>query len=202
MMDEKARVIVLLEGRDGAGKTTTARDVVESLGPTRCRVVSLGPPTDAERRGSYFQRWLAHLPEPGHVAVFDRGWYNRALVERVMGFCTPAELAEFFEAVPRLESELVASGYALIKLFFSISQEEQARRLEERRARGELSAVDAVAVENGDAYQRAEAEMFERTGAAVPWVILPESDRVTRCREVLERVAGASRRVERDRSAR
>jgi polyphosphate kinase 2 (PPK2 family) len=189
------RVIVVLEGRDGAGKTTTARDLALTLGPDTCRIVSVGAPREpSEARGFYHERWLSNLAGPGSVVVFDRSWYNRALVERVMGFCTPAELEAFFVETPRVEEELIRAGNAVVKVFFEISREEQIRRLEERRVRGELSAVDAEAIARGEAYAKAEAEMFARTSTDVaPWIVLPECDRTVRCSAVLEQVRAAEK---------
>jgi polyphosphate kinase 2 (PPK2 family) len=188
-VERTSRCVVLLEGRDGAGKTTTARDVALALGPSLCRVVALPPPTEIEQRGYYFQRWLVQLPGAGNVIVFDRSWYNRALVERVMRFCTDAELEAFFEEVPRVEAKLLGDGYRLVKMFFGLGRREQIRRLEERQERGELSPVDAEAIALREVYARAEKEMFERTSTdAVPWIVLPEADRATRCAAVLEQV--------------
>ena len=187
------RVIVVLEGRDGAGKTTTARDLALALGPENCRIVSVVAPEPGEARGFYHERWLSHLAGPGSVVVFDRSWYNRALVECVMGFCTAAELEAFFLETPRVEEELVRAGNVLVKVFFQISREEQIRRLEERRVRGELSAVDAEAIARGEAYAAAEAEMFARTSTDLaPWLVLPECERSVRLAAVLERVPGAA----------
>jgi polyphosphate kinase 2 (PPK2 family) len=190
-LEGTSRCVVLLEGRDGAGKTTTARDVALALGPSICRVVALPPPTEVEQRGYYFERWLAQLPGPGSVIVFDRSWYNRALVERVMGFCTDEELAAFFDEVPRVEATLIGDGYRLVKIFFGIGRREQVRRLGERQERSELSPVDAEAIVRRDAYARAEREMFERTSTdAAPWTVLPEADRPVRCAAVLDRIDG------------
>lgn len=186
-------VVVLLEGRDGAGKTTTARDVARALGDSRCRIVSTPRPTAAEHRGFYFERWLAKLPAPGMVSLFDRSWYNRALVERVMGFSTAKELAEFFEAVPRVEADLLSRGYAIVKVFLTVGRAEQERRLTQREVRGELSPVDREALDRRDAYARAEEEMFARTSSEVPWVVLPECEREERCAAILEQIAKASR---------
>jgi polyphosphate kinase 2 (PPK2 family) len=185
-------VIVLLEGRDGSGKTTTARDVAAALGPSRCRVVALARPTSIERRAFYFRRWFAHLPSPGGVVVFDRSWYNRALVERVMGYCSPLELAEFFHRVPRIEADLVRRGYVLAKFFLTVGRDEQTRRLGERRARGELSVVDASALSLRDEYARAEEEVMTRTSTqSAPWTVLPECEREERCAAVVAHVAAA-----------
>jgi polyphosphate kinase 2 (PPK2 family) len=188
-LEGTSRCVVLLEGRDGAGKTTTARDVALALGSSICRVVGLPAPTEIEQRGYYFQRWLAQLPGLGSVVIFDRSWYNRALVERVMGFCTEVELEAFFEEVPRVEAKLIGDGYRLVKVFFGIGRREQIRRLGERRERGELSPVDAEAIARRDAYARAEEEMFARTSTdAAPWTVLAEADRPARCAAVLERI--------------
>ena len=190
-----SRVVVVLEGRDASGKTTTAREVCEALGPRTCRVVSLSPPTGEERHAAYFRRWLEHLPgEPGQVVVLDRSWYNRAVVERVMGFCSEVEVASFYEALPGFEAELVGSGVVLLKFFFMISEDEQARRLEGRRLEGRLSSTDAAALSGADAYARAEEEMLRRTStAAAPWTVLRDTDRDDRRATVLARIEEALR---------
>ena len=184
------RVAVLLEGRDGSGKTTTARDIAEALGPKVCRVISLPPPEEEDLRGFYFGRWLEHLPrEEGQVIVFDRSWYNRAMVERVMGFSTEAEVEAFLAEVPRFESELVSGGLRLVKVFLEISEEEQARRLEDRRVAGRLTAVDAATLSRGDAYALAEEEMLDRTStAAAPWTVLRDAERAERLEVALSHI--------------
>lgn len=189
-----SRVVVVLEGRDASGKTTTAREVGEALGPETCRVISLPPPSE-EERASYFRRWLEHLPrEPGQVVVFDRSWYNRPVVERVMGFCSEAEVATFYDALPGFEAELIGSGLVLLKFFFAISGDEQARRLEGRRREGRLSATDAAALSSADAYARAEEEMLRRTSTPLaPWTVLHDTDREARRATVLASVERALR---------
>jgi len=182
-----SRVVVVLEGRDASGKSTTAREVGEALGPETCRVIALPPPSEAEKRESYFRRWVEHLPrESGQVVVFDRSWYNRPVVERVMGFCSEAEVASFYEALPGFESELSGSGFVVLKFFFAISADEQARRLEGRRREGRLSATDAAALSSADAYARAEEEMLRRTSTpTAPWTVLRDADREVRRSAVL-----------------
>jgi polyphosphate kinase 2 (PPK2 family) len=190
--EQASRVVVVLEGRDGSGKTTTARDLVHALGHGVCRVVALPPPTEAERRRPYFSRWLEHLPEPGRVIVFDRSWYNRAVVERVMDFATPAEVEAFYEELPRFEAELARRGVRIVKMFFTIGEKEQARRLEGRRVQGRLTAVDAMALFHSEAYARAEEEMLARTSTPdAPWVVLPEWERSARLETLLEHVNAA-----------
>lgn len=187
-------VVVLLEGRDGAGKTTTARDLLEALGPDVCRVVALPPPTADERQNVYLRRWLEHLPEPGKVVVFDRSWYNRAVVERVMNFATPIEVETFFEQAPRFEAEVMKHGVAIVKVLFTISEREQARRLEDRRVEGRLTAVDAAAVSRVEAYAIAEREMIARTSTAeAPWIVLPELERAERLAALREHIEAAQR---------
>lgn len=186
-------VVVLLEGRDASGKTTTARDILEALGPKECRVVSLPPPSEDERRGFYFRRWAEVLPrKTGDVVVFDRSWYSRAVVERVMGFCSTEETEAFFVDVPRFESEMVKDGLRLIKIFIEISEEERARRLEGRRVEGRLSEVDAAGLSQPDAYYRAEREMLERTSTEVaPWLLLRDVERRERLDFALEKIEAA-----------
>jgi polyphosphate kinase 2 (PPK2 family) len=175
-------VVVLLEGRDASGKTTTARDILEALGPRVCEVVSLPPPSEEDRRGFYFRRWAERLPrEAGRVVVFDRSWYNRAVVERVMGFCSEEEAETFYSQVPRFESELVSGGLRLIKIFIEITEEERARRLETRRASGRLSVVDEKALEHAEAYAEAEQDMLARSSTeAAPWIVLRGAERQER----------------------
>jgi len=182
-----SRIVVVLEGRDASGKSTTAREVCEALGPETCRVIALPPPTDEERRGSYFRRWLEHLPaERGEVVILDRSWYNRAVVERVMGFCSEADVVAFYEALPGFEAELIGSGLVILKFFFAISEDEQARRLEGRRREGRLSATDAAALTSADAYAEAEEEMLRRTSTDLaPWTVLRDTDRDLRRAVVL-----------------
>lgn len=186
-------VVVLLEGRDASGKTTTARDIAGWLGPARCRVVALPPPTENEARGFYFTRWAERLPRRhGEVVVFDRSWYGRAVVENVMGFCTPEEVEAFFSDVPRYEAELVAGGLALVKVFIGISEEERARRFAVRRVSGGLSAVDASSLSRAAEYHRAEVEMLSRTSTpAAPWIVLRDRERQERLEVVLASVDAA-----------
>lgn len=188
-----SRIVVVLEGRDASGKSTTAREVCEALGPETCRVISLPPPSEEDKRGSYFRRWVEHFPrEPGQVVVFDRSWYSRAVVERVMGFCSEAEVRAFYDALPGFEAELLGSGIVLLKFFFAISEDEQARRLEGRRREGRLSATDAAALSSVDAYARAEEEMLRRTSTpAAPWTVLRDTDREVRRATVLASIERA-----------
>ena len=127
------RVLVICEGRDAAGKGGVIKRIVERLNPRVCRVVALGVPTEREKTQWYFQRYVAHLPAAGEMVLFDRSWYNRAGVERVMGFCNPREYLEFMRQCPELERMLVNSGIRLFKYWFSVSQEEQARRFGSRQ---------------------------------------------------------------------
>lgn len=188
-------VVVVLEGRDASGKTTTARDIAEALGPERCTVVSLPPPSPSDKLAFYFQRWAEVLPrKEGAVVVFDRSWYNRAVVERVMGFCTEAEAEAFLNEVPRFESELAHGGLRFVKLFIEISEEERARRLEGRRAAGKLSDVDAAALTRAKAYERAEQEMLQRTSTNdAPWMVVTDMERRERLDLALGKIDAALR---------
>ena len=130
--DRGLKVVVIFEGRDAAGKGGTIRRITQSLNPRICRVVALGTPTEREKSQWYFQRYVAHLPAAGEMVLFDRSWYNRAGVERVMGFCTEEEYQEFLRSVPEFERTLVRSNIQIIKYWFSVSDEEQERRFKQR----------------------------------------------------------------------
>ena len=161
------RVMVIFEGRDTAGKGGTIKRIMERLNARYCRVVALGTPTDRERSQWYFQRYIAHLPAAGEMVLFDRSWYNRAGVERVMEFCTPEEHAEFFRTCPQLERALVRSGIILVKYWLSLSDEEQERRFTERinnpGKRWKLSPMDLEARARWVDYAEAKDEMFSYT---------------------------------------
>ena len=171
------RVVILFEGRDAAGKGGTIKRFMEHLNPRGARVVALEKPTDAERGQWYFQRYVQHLPTHGEIVLFDRSWYNRAGVERVMGFCTNDEYREFMRQAPEFERHLVHSGIHLIKFWFSVSQEEQRRRFAERRAhplkQWKLSPIDKASLDKWDDYTRAkEAMFFETDTADSPWIVV------------------------------
>ena len=169
-----ARTVLVMEGRDGAGKDGSIKRIVEHLSPRWTRVVALPKPSDRERSQWYFQRYVAHLPAAGEIVIFNRSWYNRAGVETVMGFSTPSEQAEFLRDAPDFERMLVESGITLVKLWLDISKEEQAERLEARRADPlkilKISDLDAVAQKKWKAYSAARDTMLERTNNPIaPW---------------------------------
>jgi polyphosphate kinase 2 len=171
------RVLILFEGRDAAGKDGTIKRVVEHMSPRETIVWAPGVPSDHERRSWYFQRYVAHLPANGEIVLFNRSWYNRPGVERVMGFATEAEVEEFFETVHRFESMLVRAGINLIKYYLYVSKKEQAKRLADRRhdplKQWKVSPVDAKAQKLWKAYTKARDEMLERTDStAAPWTIV------------------------------
>jgi polyphosphate kinase 2 len=164
---EGLKVVVLFEGRDAAGKGGTIKRITESLNPRICRVVALGTPTERERTQWYFQRYVAQLPAAGEMVLFDRSWYNRAGVERVMGFCTDAEVEEFFRSCPPFEGMLIRSGIRLIKYWFSVSDEEQERRFQRRlddpTRRWKLSPMDLQSRERWLDYSKAKDDIFAHT---------------------------------------
>ena len=168
------RALVIFEGRDAAGKDGAIKRIVEHLSIRATRAVALAKPDETERSQWYFQRYVAHLPAAGQLVLFNRSWYNRAGVERVMGFSTPVQQEAFLRDVPHLEEMLVESGVRLIKLWLDISREEQAERLAARREDPlkalKISPLDAVAQEKWDAYSAARDEMLARTHTqAAPW---------------------------------
>jgi polyphosphate kinase len=171
------RVVALFEGRDAAGKGGAVKRITESLNPRVCRVVALAAPTEREKTQWYFQRYVAHLPAAGEIVLFDRSWYNRAGVERVMGFCTEAEYLEFLHSCPQFERMLACSGIILVKYWFSVSDEEQERRFQERlkdpAKRWKLSPMDLESRSRWVEYSRAKDEMFAHTDTKhAPWYVV------------------------------
>lgn len=171
------KVVILFEGRDAAGKGGTIKRFMEHLNPRGAHVVALEKPTETERGQWYFQRYVQHLPTAGEIALFDRSWYNRAGVERVMGFCTPDEYSEFMRQAPEFERNLVRSGVHLIKFWFSVSRQEQRRRFREREAhplkQWKLSPIDMASLDKWDDYTKAKEAMFFYTDTAdAPWTVI------------------------------
>jgi polyphosphate kinase 2 len=179
---EGLRVVVIFEGRDAAGKGGAIKRITESLNPRICRVVALGTPTEREKTQWYLQRYVAHLPAAGEMVLFDRSWYNRAGVERVMGFCTEAQYREFMQSCPEFERMLIRSGIRLIKYWFSVSDEEQERRFQERMKnptkRWKLSPMDLQSRKHWAEYSRAKDEMFAVTDTKQsPWYVVNAEDK-------------------------
>jgi polyphosphate kinase len=176
------RVVVLFEGRDAAGKGGTIKRITEHLNPRVTRVVALPKPTEREQGQWYFQRYVAELPAPGEIALFDRSWYNRAGIEKVLGFCTPAEHQRFLRQCPVFERLLVEDGIHLIKYWFSVSDEEQRRRfearIEDRMRRWKLSETDLYSRSRWIDYSRAKDEMFVHTDIPeAPWYVVEADDK-------------------------
>ena len=183
---KELKVIVLFEGRDAAGKGGVIKRITQSLNPRICRVVALGTPTEREKTQWYFQRYTPHLPAAGEMVLFDRSWYNRAGVERVMGFCTEEEYREFLRTCPEFERMLIRSGIILIKYWFSVSDEEQERRFRSRitdpTKRWKLSPMDLESRRRWLEYSKAKDEMFAHTDIKqAPWYIV-EADVKKRAR--------------------
>jgi polyphosphate kinase len=171
------RVVILFEGRDAAGKGGTIKRFMEHLNPRGAHVVALEKPTETERGQWYFQRYVQHLPTRGEIALFDRSWYNRAGVERVMGFCTDPEYEEFMRQTPEFERTLARSGVHLIKFWFSVSRQEQRRRFKEREThplkQWKLSPIDLASLDKWDDYTKAKEAMFFYTDTAdAPWTVI------------------------------
>jgi polyphosphate kinase 2 len=171
------RVVILFEGRDAAGKGGTIKRFMEHLNPRGARVVALEKPSQVEQGQWYFQRYVQHLPTRGEIVLFDRSWYNRAGVERVMGFCSDSEYAEFMKQAPDFERHLVRSGVYVIKFWFSVSRKEQRRRFKEREGhplkQWKLSPIDLASLDKWDDYTRAKESMFFETDTAdAPWTVI------------------------------
>ena len=176
------RVVVLFEGRDAAGKGGTIKRITETLNPRIVRVVALATPTEREKTQWYFQRYVAHLPAAGEMVLFDRSWYNRSGVERVMGFCTQEQVEEFFRSVPEFEKMLIRSGIILIKYWFSVSNEEQEHRFQARMnditRRWKLSPMDLASRSHWVEYSKAKDEMFRFTDTKQsPWYVVNADDK-------------------------
>ncbi len=179
---EGERVVVVFEGRDAAGKGGTIKRIAECLNPRGASIVALGTPTEREQTQWYFQRYVQHLPAAGEIVMFDRSWYNRAGVERVMGFCTDAQYEEFLRACPRFEALLVRSGIRLIKYWFSVSAEEQERRFQSRihntTKRWKISPMDLESRNRWVEYSKAKDTMLEYTDTkGAPWYVVPSDDK-------------------------
>jgi polyphosphate kinase 2 len=179
---EGLRVVVIFEGRDAAGKGGTIKRVTAALNPRICRVVALPSPTDRERSQWYFQRYVEQLPAAGEIALFDRSWYNRAGVESVMGFATPEQVEEFFRDCPEFERMLMRSGITLVKYWFSVSDEEQDRRFQDRLdnplKRWKFSEMDLEGRDRWEEYSRAKDEMFKYTDTKEsPWWVVDSNDK-------------------------
>ena len=176
------KILILMEGRDAAGKGGTIKRLCEHLNPRGCRIVALEKPSNVEKTQWYFQRYVAHLPSGGEITIFDRSWYNRAMVEPVMGFCTHAEHKDFLRQVPKFEELLVSAGIILFKFYFSVSKEEQKRRFESRRTdplkQYKLSPVDARSQELWNQYTLAKYSMLLASNTEfAPWTILDSNDK-------------------------
>lgn len=175
--DTGQRIVILFEGRDAAGKGGTIKRFMEHLNPRGARVVALEKPTEQELGQWYFQRYIKHLPTKGEIVLFDRSWYNRAGVERVMGFCTDQEYAQFMRQTPDFERNLIESGITLIKFWFSVTQDEQRRRFKEREGhplkQWKLSPMDKASVDKWDDYTAAKEAMFYHTDIPEsPWIVV------------------------------
>ena len=182
IVDAREKVVILFEGRDAAGKGSTIKRITQRLNPRVCRVVALPAPSDRERTQWYFQRYAPHLPAAGEMVLFDRSWYNRAGVERVMGFCSEEEVEEFFRSVPEFERMLVRSGIRLIKYWFSITDEEQylrfLGRMHDPLKQWKLSPMDLESRRRWEDYTRAKEIMLQRTHISeAPWWVVHAVDK-------------------------
>jgi polyphosphate kinase 2 len=182
MKEARQRIVLLFEGRDAAGKGGAIKRFMEHLNPRGARVVALEKPSEVERGQWYFQRYIQHLPTAGEIVLFDRSWYNRAGVERVMGFCGQDEYDEFLRQVPEFERNLARSGIHLIKFWFSVSRDEQRRRFKEREAhplkQWKLSPIDLASLDKWEDYTKAKEAMFFHTDTAdCPWIVIKSDDK-------------------------
>ncbi|WP_033915904.1 polyphosphate kinase 2 [Campylobacter sputorum] len=191
------KLLIIMEGRDAAGKGGTIKRIIEHLNPRGCRVVALPKPSDVESTQWYFQRYVAHLPSAGEIVIFDRSWYNRAMVEPVMGFCTQKEHRNFLQEVPQFEFLLTRSGIMIFKFFLSINKETQAKRFKSRRTnplkRFKISPVDNMAQDLWNQYSMAQSSMFLQTDTDInPWIIIDSNSkkqaRINTIKSILNKV--------------
>ena len=186
VIDQGKKIAIIFEGRDAAGKGGTIKRIIENLNPRYCKVVALSAPTEREKTQWYFQRYVPHLPAGGEIVIFDRSWYNRAGVERVMGFCTEKEYINFLQTCPEFERMLISSGIQLIKYWFSVSAEEQIKRFKSRAedpTKGwKLSPMDLESVNRWDDYSKAKDNMFEHTDTVYSQWNIVESDNKKKAR--------------------
>ena len=191
------RVLIIMEGRDGAGKGGTIKALTDRLNPRGFRIVALQKPTESEKNDWYFKRYISQLPQPGEIVLFDRSWYNRAGVERVMGLCTQEEYKEFIYQVLNLEQMLITSGLYIFKYFLNVSQSEQKRRIERRKTdplrMWKLSPIDSKSLSLWDEYTEAFQKMFSRThNAESPWILVDSTDkkraRINIARDLLSKI--------------
>ena len=176
------RIVMLFEGRDAAGKGGTIKRIMEHLNPRGARVVALDKPNEQEKGQWYFQRYIEHMPTKGEIVLFDRSWYNRAGVERVMGFCAPAEYTLFMHQAPEFERMLVSDGVRLMKFWFSVGRKEQLRRFNARKTdplkQWKLSPMDLASLDRWDEYTKAKEDMFFYTNTGhAPWAVIKSNDK-------------------------
>lgn len=186
IINKDRRILIIFEGRDASGKDGVIKRITRHLSPRETRVVALGKPSERDSRSWYFQRYVPHLPVNGEMVLFNRSWYNRAGVEKVMGYCTPAEYDMFINTVNEFENLLVKSGLILLKYYLNISRKVQKKRLEERRrdplTQWKSSPVDAAALQHWQAYSKAHLDMLRRTHSeSAPWTIV-EADHKKKAR--------------------
>jgi polyphosphate kinase len=204
--DTGERILIVFEGRDAAGKGGTIKRFTENLNPRGARVVALEKPTEKEQTEWYLQRYIAHLPAAGEIVMFDRSWYNRAGVERVMGFCQPEECMEFLREAPEFERMLARDGITLIKFWFSVSRTEQLRRFVNRLTdpvkRWKLSPVDLASLDKWDEYTEAKESMFFFTDLAeAPWTVVKSNDKKRARLEAMRYVLGQFAYADKDEKA-
>ena len=197
VIETGSRLVVLFEGRDAAGKGSAIKRMTEYLNPRQARIAALPAPTERQKTQWYFQRYVRHMPHAGEIVLMDRSWYNRAGVERVMGFCTPAEYLEFLRQCPSFEKMLIGSGVILVKLWFSVGRAEQVRRFERRKIdpvrQWKLSPTDLASLDKWDAYTQAKEAMFFYTDTMdAPWTVVKSNDkkraRLEAMRVILSRI--------------
>ncbi len=203
--ESNKKMIILFEGRDAAGKGGTIRRVTRYMNEKHYRVVALGKPTEEQKTQWFYQKYVQHFPRGGEIVLFDRSWYNRAMVEHVFGFCTQKEYEDFMDGVVDFEKDLTRQGIILIKLYFSVTKEEQARRFERRKTdplrQWKLSEIDMQAQERWDDFTNTKYEMIKQTHTHnAPWMVVRSDDKYIARREVLKIILNSVNYEDRDQS--